>query len=124
MLFRSQAGGLLWLGPALAARLLKTPGLSWQRLSFALAPLAAASIILGLSMLTVSHLKAEHVWLGWLPAFRIALLALGGLGSLWLALRLAWRAEAGIVHKASAGLAMLFPVTLMVVIWCLVFFIW
>ena len=80
--------------------------------------------IRGLSMLTVSHLKAEHVWLGWLPAFRIALLALGGLGSLWLALRLAWRAEAGIVHKASAGLAMLFPVTLMVVIWCLVFFIW
>ena len=117
-------GGLLWLGPALAARLLKTPGLSWQRLSFALAPLAAASIVLGLSMLTVSHLKAEHVWLGWLPAFRILLLALGSLGSLWLALRLAWRAEAGIVRKGSAGLAMLFPVTLMVIVWRLVFFVW
>ncbi len=117
-------GGLLWLGPALAARLLKTPGLSWQRLSFALAPLAAASIILGLSMLTVSHLKAEHVWLGWLPVFRITLLAVGCLGSLWLALSLVRRATAGMLRRGAAFITMLFPTGLMATIWALVFFIW
>ncbi len=117
-------GSLLWIGPALAARLLKTPGLSWQRLTFALAPLAAASIILGLSMLTVSHLKAEHVWLGWLPYFRIGLLAAGCLGSLWLALQLVLRSTAKNGQKSTAGLAMLLPVGLMATIWTLVFFIW
>ena len=117
-------GSLLWIGPALAARLLKTPGLSWQRLTFALAPLAAASIILGLSMLTVSHLKAEHVWLGWLPYFRIGLLGAGCLGSLWLALQLVLRSTAKNGQKSTAGLAMLLPVGLMATIWTLVFFIW
>ena len=117
-------GSLLWIGPALAARLLKAPGLSWQRLTFALAPLAAASIILGLSMLTVSHLKAEHFWLGWLPYFRIGLLAAGCLGSLWLALQLVLRSTAKNGQKSMAGLAMLLPVGLMATIWTLVFFIW
>ena len=117
-------GSLLWIGPALAARLLKAPGLSWQRLTFALAPLAAASIILGLSMLTVSHLKAEHFWLGWLPYFRIGLLAAGCLGSMWLALQLVLRSTAKNGQKSMAGLAMLLPVGLMATIWTLVFFIW
>jgi hypothetical protein len=64
-------GSLLLIGPALAARLLETEHLTWQRFTLALTPLAAASVILGLSMLTVTHLKAEHLWLGWLPWFRI-----------------------------------------------------
>ncbi|MDQ5904883.1 MAG: hypothetical protein QG672_2477, partial [Pseudomonadota bacterium] len=51
-------GGLLWLSTALAAWLIKDSRLNWQRFTLALAPLAAASVILGLSMLTVSHLKA------------------------------------------------------------------
>jgi len=117
-------GSLLWTGPALAARLLKTPGLSWQRLTFALAPLAAASIILGLSMLTVSHLKAEHVWLGWLPAFRILLLAAGGLGTLWLAFCLVGRSTAKNGRRLLAGGAMAVPAGLMTTIWSLVFFVW
>jgi polyferredoxin len=117
-------GSLLLAGPALAARLLRTTALSWQRLSLALTPLAAASVILGLSMLTVSHLKAEHLWLGWLPYFRVALLAAGGLASLWLALRLIAGAHAGLLRRAGAGLAMSAPVALMSTIWTLVFFIW
>lgn len=117
-------GAALWLGPALAARLLADPRRDWRRLTLALTPLAAASVILGLSMLTVTHLKAEHVWLGWLPAFRIALLAAGGLGTLWLTLRLLRPAAASTPKKAAAALAMAAPVALMTGIWSLVFFVW
>lgn len=117
-------GSLLLLAPALASRLLRTAPLTWQRLTLALTPMAAASVILGLSMLTVSHLKAEHFWLGWLPAFRITLLSLGAAGSLWLALQLTRRAEAGMARKLAAGLSMLFPVGLMLFVWRLVFFVW
>ena len=117
-------GSLLWLGPLLASRLLKTDKLSWQRFSLALAPLAAASVILGLSMLTVSHLKAEHFWLGWLPFFRIALLSAGCLGSLWLSLGLVHRGAAGWMRSFPALVAMLLPIGLMAGVWCLVFFVW
>jgi polyferredoxin len=117
-------GSLLLIGPAIAARLLKTEGLSWQRFTLALTPLAAASVILGLSMLTVTHLKAEHVWLGWLPTFRIALLSAGCLGSLWLVLQLMLRSGANFAQKSISGLAMLLPVGLMATIWTLVFFVW
>lgn len=117
-------GSLLLVGPAIAARLLKTEHLSWQRFALALAPMAAASVILGLSMLTVTHLKAEHLWLGWLPTFRIALLGLGSAGALWLALQLVRRASASILGKGVACLAMALPVALMVTLWSLVFFVW
>lgn len=117
-------GSLLLIGPGLAARLCRTATLTWQRFALALAPVAAASVILGLSMLTVTHLKAEHVWLGWLPYFRIALLSLGSLGALWLATGLVRRADAGRGRQIAAAGAMLLPVGLMAGIWTLVFFVW
>ncbi|UCV02618.1 4Fe-4S binding protein [Dechloromonas denitrificans] len=117
-------GSLLLAGPLLAARLVRTASLSWQRFALALTPLAGASVILGLSMLTVTHLKAEHLWLGWLPYFRIGLLGTGCLASLWLALRLVQLASASLPRRAAAGLTMLFPVGLMATVWTLVFFIW
>ncbi|MFO1404570.1 MAG: 4Fe-4S binding protein [Azonexus sp.] len=117
-------GSLLWLGPALAARLTSHPSYSWQRFTLALTPMAAASVILGLSMLTVSHLKAEHLWLGWLPAFRVALLAAGSLGCLVLAARLARQSGTASAARFGATLAMAWPVLLMVGVWSLVFFRW
>jgi hypothetical protein len=117
-------GVLLWLGPVAADRCLKDPKLSWQRLTLALTPLAAASVILGLSMLTISHLKAEHFWLGWVPAFRISLLALGCLGSLWLAFRLVRQSGAGLARKMGAAAALVWPVALMAANWITVFFVW
>jgi hypothetical protein len=117
-------GSLLLLGPLGAARALKTPFHTWQRFALTLAPMAAASIILGLSMLTVSHLKAEGFWLGWLPYFRGLLLAAGGLGAAALALKLLARATAPSSRKTIAALAMLWPVFLMCTLWCLVFFVW
>lgn len=117
-------GSLLLVGPGIAARLLRHPLLSWQRFALALAPLAAASVILGLSMLTVTHLKAERLTLTWLPYFRITLLSLGCLGSLWLAFKLTLHADSANWRKLAAFAAMLLPVGTMATMWTLVFFIW
>ena len=117
-------GSLLLIGPAIASRLTVDKPLSWQRFTLALTPLAAASVILGLSMLTVSHLKAEHVWLGWLPAFRIALLGAGCLGSLALVFGLLRHAIGGLPRRLLAGVAMVWPIGLMATLWTLVFFVW
>ena len=117
-------GSLLLLGPLGAARAVRTPFHTWQRFALSLVPLAAASIILGLTMLTVSHLKAEGFWLGWLPYFRALLLTAGGLGAIALNLKLLARATAPLSRKAVAALAMLWPVSLMSAIWSLVFFVW
>jgi len=117
-------GSLLLVGPAIASRLLKNEHLSWQRFALALAPMAAASVILGLSMLTVTHLKAEHLWLGWLPYFRAALLAIGWLGSVVLAFLLVARATAGLGRKLAAAMVSLWPPSLICAIWFLVFFVW
>ncbi|KAB2921067.1 MAG: 4Fe-4S binding protein [Dechloromonas sp.] len=117
-------GGLLLLGPLLAARAVGSPFHTWQRFSLALAPLAAASVILGLSMLTVSHLKAEGFWLGWLPYFRGILLLAGGSAAAVLALKLAARATAPLPQRLLAVLAMLWPVALIGWLWLLVFFVW
>lgn len=116
-------GCLLLVGPMLAARISRNDFLSWQRYALALTPLGGASIVLGLSMLTVTHLKAEHFWLGWLPAFRIALLAAGCLGSLWLTFCLCKRAKQW-PRRFAAAMAMAFPVALMAGIWSVVFFVW
>lgn len=117
-------GLLLLLAPLLASRLLQTPSLSWQRFALSLTPLAAASVILGLSMLTVSHLKAEHVWLGWLAHARILLLGAGMLGSTLLAGMLAARAPARRWRRLLAFTVMLWPVALIGLIWYQVFFVW
>jgi hypothetical protein len=69
-------------------------------------------------------LKAEHLWLGWLPYFRVGLLTAGCLGSLRLSYQLVLRCTTQKWQKPIAGLAMLIPVSLMAVVWSLVFFIW
>jgi polyferredoxin len=116
-------GSLLLTGPVLAARLLHGSNLTWQRLTLALTPLATANVILGLSMLTITHLKAEHVWLGWLPAFRVSLLTAGCLASLYLALRLIASTRVNLARRSAAWLAMLPPMVLIAGVWTLVFFV-
>ena len=117
-------GSLLLIGPAIAARLANREPLTWQRFTLALAPVAASSVILGLTMLTVTHLKAEGIWLGWLPYFRLTLLALGGLAGLALALRLALIGAAHPLRRLGILAAMAWPVALMTTLWSLVFFVW
>lgn len=112
-------GGVLglavWVGVWLAARVLRDSTLSWQKLSLALVPMAGVGVFLGLSMLTLGHLKAEGVTLAWVPAVRGALLTLGAGFSVYLLLRMClvrftWRSVAGFI------LALL-PLGLMVRVW-------
>jgi len=81
-------------------------------------------VILGLSMLTVTHLKAEGFWLGWLPYFRITLLTVGSLASLWMVWCLTKQASLGWGRRTAIQISMTFPVGLMVTVWSLVFFVW
>jgi len=108
-------GLALWCGLWLAARVLRNPAVSWQRLSLALVPLAGVGVFLGLSMLTLGHLKAEGVSLSWVPALRAVLLALGAGFSAWLMVRLCWTARSA---RALGGLLLAWsPLALMVWVW-------
>ena len=107
-------------GIRLAARVAADPALSWQRLSLALVPLAGMSIFLGLSMLTLGHLKAERVALDWVAPLRVLLLLLGSGFAAWLGARLLLR-RASARQVTAYGLFLL-PVALIDTIWALNFF--
>ncbi|WP_460840526.1 4Fe-4S binding protein [Noviherbaspirillum agri] len=120
-------GGGLALGTAVfapvwgAARLLKAPQLSWQRLSLALVPLAGTSVFLGLSMLTLGHLKAEGMALSWVPPTRISLLIAGSSFSAWLGWRLI--GQTGKARRLPSFMTYLWAPAIIVVTWCSVFFV-
>lgn len=103
----------------LAARMAAAPDLSWQRLSLALIPLAGMGIFLGLSMLTLGHLKAERVSLEWVAPVRVVLLVLGSSFSAWLGARLL-RPTA--LRRLAAFALYLLPIALIDTIWVLNFF--
>ncbi len=117
-------GCCLALSPLLAARLLRDPALPWQRLTMALAPLAGVSVFLGLSMLTLTHLKAEQWPIAWMTDLRVTLLLLGVAGALWLAGRLILQTGASRLRQTPAFALMCLPPALMAGIWYTVFFIW
>ncbi len=113
-------GLAVWAGVWLAARVLHDPALSWQKLSLALVPIAGVGVFLGLSMLTLGHLKAEGITLAWVPALRGVLLVLAAGFSAYLMLRMClvrwtWRTVAGL-------LVALAPLGLMVRVWLSVLF--
>ncbi|GHU10790.1 4Fe-4S binding domain-containing protein [Betaproteobacteria bacterium] len=116
-------GGLLLIGPYLAARLLRAPGLNWQRWALTLTPLGAASVILGLTMTTATQLRGEHLLLTWLPYARALLLAAGCGFSLWIAFRLAQSCGKKL-QACAAWLAMCLPAGLMAALWGMAFFVW
>ena len=113
-------GLAVWTGVWLAAHMLRDPALSWQKLSLALVPVAGVGVFMGLSMLTLGHLKAEGITLAWVPALRGVLLALGAGFSAYLMLRMClvrwtWRAVASL-------LVALAPLGLIVRVWLSVLF--
>jgi polyferredoxin len=103
----------------LAAWVARDGALSWQRLSLGLVPLAGMSIFLGLSMLTLGHLKAERVSLEWVAPVRVALLLLGSGFSAWLGVQLL--RPRTLRRLAALGLYLL-PLALIDTIWALNFF--
>lgn len=118
----SMLGAVLALCIALATWLAGRDGPGFARLTLGLVPLGAASVILGLFMLTISHLKAEHVSLDWLAPLRISLLAAGSLSSLFLA----WRLTRGprLPRRIGALSAFAAAPALMAQLWTTVFFVW
>lgn len=108
-------GLLILAGVWLAARVARDPALPWQRLSLFLIPIGGMGVFLGLSMLTLGHLKAEGVNLLWVPTVRGLLLASGAGFSAYLLLRLtacgrSWRAT-------FATLLGLLPLAVLIKVW-------
>ena len=115
-------GAAVWAGVWLAARVLRDPALPWQKLALALVPIAGAGVFLGLSMLTLGHLKAEGVALGWVPAARAVLLALGSGFSAYLVLRLCLAHHT--LRAAAGAVLALAPLAMVVRVWVGVLFGW
>lgn len=110
-------GGLVWLALGAAVRVLDATAITRHRLAMALVPLAGAGLVLGLSMTTASHLRAEGVPLSWLGPLRVLLLGGAAGWSLVLGARLLASAAAGASRKALALACYGLPVALMGVIW-------
>jgi polyferredoxin len=104
----------------LAARLANDSALSWQRLALALVPLAGMGIFLGLSMLTLAHLKAERISLECVPAVRIILLVLGSTFSAWLGWKLLVTGKS--LRRLLAFAVYALPIILIDWIWAATFF--
>ena len=114
-------GGTTLLAVRGAARL---AGADWRRLALGLVPLGGIGLFLGLSMMTLSQLRAEGIILPWLPVLRGALLALGLLWSAWLGLRLLRTAAPSRARLGAAFVVWLAPLAAVGSTWVLVFYVW
>lgn len=117
------AGGVAWLALRAAQGLLGGM-VSWRRLAMALVPLAGIGLFLGLSMTTVTHLRAEGVALGWVGPVRMMLLALALGWSGGLARRLVGRSTAAWPRRAAALALCSVPMSLTGAVWVALLFVW
>lgn len=118
ILLGGAALGALVAAPVfLAARVLRRSDRPWQRLADALIPMAGVGVVLGLSMLTLTHLKAEGVPLTWVPTARVTLLALGGGFSGYVAWRLVGAAGSSTWRVATARVLMGCSIAVTVAVW-------
>jgi hypothetical protein len=114
-------GGTLHLLCHAAARCLGTDW-SAQRLAGVYTPMAATSLVIGLTMTSFSLLAAEGLPLGWLDGARLLALAAGSLWSALLIVRLMQQASGRQRHIAALLLmAGTLPVGLL---WCIQWFAW
>lgn len=106
----------IWLAALAADR----SALSWQRLTLPLVPIAGVGVFLGLSMLTLAHLKAEGISPEWISVSRAILLAAGSAFSAYLG----WKMTAASfsIRRALAFTLSLLPVALLNSIWIAAFF--
>ncbi|MEK7815308.1 MAG: 4Fe-4S binding protein [Pseudomonadota bacterium] len=107
-----------------AQRLLERPGLMWP-LAYSLIPLAGIGVFLGLSTLTVAHLRAEGLALAWVPVARAVLLAIAVGWSSWLLWRrIAAVHVASLGHRLAAWSAAMTGALPVLGAWALLFFVW
>ena len=81
-------GGIALAAVAGAARLARSGRVDWKTLTMALVPIGGVGLFLGLSMLTVTQLRDEHIALPYVGAARVALLAGSIAWSAWLGARI------------------------------------
>jgi hypothetical protein len=112
---------LLWL--RVAQTILRRAGLMW-RLAYSLVPLAGVSVFLGLSLLTVTLLRAEGLVLLWVAPARVVLLALAAVWSGWLAARMIRAVEAADWRRVLAWGAVMTGLSAVIFAWSLMFFVW
>ena len=112
-------GGIVLLAVRGAARL---AGMDWRKLAMGLVPLGGIGLFLGLSMMTVTHLRTEGIALGWLPPARGAGLMLGLAWSGWLGLRLVASGTGTPAAKRLAIVLSTLPLGLIGTSWSLTFF--
>jgi polyferredoxin len=112
---------LLWL--RIAQAILRRPGLMW-RLAYGLIPLAGVSVFLGLSLLTVTLLRAEGFALLWAVPARVGLLALAAAWSGWLAARMIRTVEAANWRRVLSWGAVMTGLSAVIFAWSLMFFVW
>ena len=117
-------GGALWGMIRIASAIAGSAALSWQRLTLVLTPMGGISVILGLSMLTLTHLKAERIVVPMVTQMRIGVLALGALWSVALLVLLLRNTPSAIWRRLGAFALMLAPIATMVGVWSVVFFVW
>ncbi len=117
-------GGLIFSGLWLAGRILKEDQpLPW-RLGYALTPLAGLSIFLGLTALTLSMLKAEHINLVGIAEIRVLLLSLAYLWSGFLLWQMLVKSEVARWRQISAWGIIMASASLVGLSWVMMFFIW
>ncbi|MRR08689.1 4Fe-4S binding protein [bacterium] len=112
-------GGFSLVCLKLAARL---AGADWRRLALGLVPLGGLGLFLGLSMMTVTHLRSEGILLGWLPWVRGALLALAVLWSFRLGFGLLGRPTW--LRRGAALAVFAAPVAVVTGLWATLFYVW
>ncbi len=117
-------GAGLWCCVALAARIAANARLSWQRLTLALIPLGGVNVVLGLTMLTLSQLRAERIQVPGVDWMRGGLMALAVVWSFVLVVGLLHRAGGNLPRRVGAGAVLLVPMGVMAAIWHAMFFIW
>ncbi|NOZ38473.1 MAG: 4Fe-4S binding protein [Gammaproteobacteria bacterium] len=117
-------GGLILAGLWLAGRILKEKeALPW-RLGYALTPLAGLSIFLGLSSLTLSMIKAEHIELIGIAELRASLLILAYIWSASLLWRLLIKHKIARWRQLAAWAIIMSSASLVGLSWVLMFYVW
>ena len=117
-------GVLVWTPLRLAARLLNAMELPWTRLAMALIPLAGCSVVVGLSLLTSTQLRAEGFIPAWLLTARSLFLGAGLAASLYLGLRLITLQSGTHVRKLAAGACYLLSALVIPANWWLALYVW
>jgi len=96
--------------------------IDWRSLAMGMTPLAGIGLFLGLSMMTVSHLRAEGILLSWLPWARGVMLGLGILWSLRLGLGLL--RDASPMRQVAAFVFYAAAVAIIGIAWSIQFYAW